>query len=67
MAKKNKKFWMIVNLTAGSSFHIKHDTYESAETEAKRLANKHPESEFIILESVGGYVVKLTEPKPIGY
>ena len=46
------KFWMIYG-GFGSHPIKKHNSFEYAKQEATRLALLHPESHFIVLESVG--------------
>jgi hypothetical protein len=46
------KFWMVWNPLRSQPTH-KHHSFESAKTEAERLARANPNEEFIVLESVG--------------
>lgn len=50
-------FWFVWN-TNGRAPAFKHETAESAKTEAQRLARAHRGEEFIILQAVGGAVLK---------
>lgn len=45
------KFWFVWNPNSLNP-RFKHDTVESATTEAERLARMHPGQEFIVLESI---------------
>lgn len=47
----NESFWLVWN-PKGRSPSMEHRTYESAETEAKRLARINRGETFIVLESV---------------
>jgi len=60
----NCKFWMV--LRNGSTYtNVRHDTYQSASQEARRLAMQYPSSEFYVLELVlitnGKVVVEETD------
>lgn len=46
----SKPFWMISGTGCGSPT-VRHETYERAEIEAKRLARSNPGVEFVILKS----------------
>lgn len=45
------KFWMVTG--AGNNPKIRHTSYESAEKEAIRLKEQHPDVDFFVLQSVG--------------
>lgn len=55
------KFWMVYNVSK-SLPTIAHPTKESADTEAMRLAEKHPGNRVVVLESVYEYT---TAPQPV--
>jgi hypothetical protein len=55
---KRIKFWMVWN-EYGDTPSYKHDTRASADQEAERLAQLHPDKAFIVLKAVGG---KFCEP-----
>lgn len=50
--KRSEPFWMIYGLGQGSPTCI-HDTFESANTEAERLARQHPGIHFYVLGTMG--------------
>lgn len=47
-----KKFWLVWNPT-GSNPQYRHENFESAKQEAKRLAVIYPGNEFVVMESLG--------------
>lgn len=47
-----KVFWVVWNPEAGNPT-FRHPSYESARTEAKRLARENPDTQFFVLKSVG--------------
>jgi len=47
------KFWMVVGVGAPT---YRHDSKDSAKTEAERLARAYPGSEFTVLESLATVV-----------
>lgn len=49
---RSEPFFMVYGLGQGAP-NCTHDTFESAETEAKRLANLHPGIRFYVLATVG--------------
>lgn len=56
------KFYMIHN-TYGNAPAMRHETLESAEKEATRLASKSPGKEFFILESISKFYTELPPVK----
>lgn len=48
-------FWMVWN-PARNAPTCKHESLDSAEREAKRLARINPDEQFFVLESVSGWV-----------
>ena len=46
-----KQFWMVLKGSGGGGAHVRHETREIAEGEAKRLAAKE-RTEFYVLEAV---------------
>lgn len=53
MGLKSQKFWMVLGYGTPT---FRHPSFDSAKTEAKRLAGDNPGIEFHVLESIG-YVV----------
>lgn len=53
--KQTEKFWMVWS-PQGSRPTRRHYTRESADTEASRLANANPGTEFFTLKAVQGVV-----------
>ena len=45
-------FWVVWNPSAFPP-RVRHSSYESARTEAKRLARANPDQQFFVLKSVG--------------
>ncbi len=54
MAPPQQPFWMVYGMGQGAPT-VRHDTTESAITEARRLARLNPGTTFIVLASVRGY------------
>ncbi|HEB13387.1 MAG TPA: hypothetical protein ENI13_00220 [candidate division CPR3 bacterium] len=54
MERKMNKFWMVWREGTYPP-QKKHDTKNSAKVEAARLAMQHPDIDFTVLESIGGY------------
>lgn len=50
-----RPFWMIHGIGRGAPTHMHWSRYE-ADQEAKRLARKHPETCFVVLESVAAMI-----------
>lgn len=46
-----EKFWMVWR-TDSSASTVQHQSRQSAETEAERLAKANPEARFVVLESI---------------
>ena len=53
-------FWMVKGPSGPAS--IQHPTYDEAINEAKRLAEKEPGKQFVVLESSVAYCVKMPGP-----
>lgn len=51
---QDKPFWLVWNPVARAPTY-RHDTAESAESEAKRLARLKPGDSFIVLQSVARF------------
>lgn len=49
--------FFMVWMDGGRGPSQKHDTYDSACAEAKRLAQKNPREAFVVLQSLGHYTV----------
>lgn len=64
MIDRQQKYWMVHCPQEGVPTRT-HNTYESAEAEAYRLARKHPNRVFIVLEAVTAVIVNLPEPEEI--
>jgi hypothetical protein len=58
------RFWMVWN-EFGNAPTYKHDTRESADQEAARLAALHPDNAFVVLKAVGGRFCEPPKPLPI--
>jgi len=59
-----KKYFMVHN--PENRFPAeKHETFPSAQREAKRLASKEVGKTFIILEAITGFKVELPEPSVV--
>jgi len=59
------KFWFVYRLTGSRRWgNRKHKSFESAETEARRLAALYPGVLFVVLETVGAAFVSPTK-KPV--
>jgi hypothetical protein len=52
---KENIFYIIVNNNFPTRVSYKHETFESADTEVKRLARNNPEEKFVIMKSVVAY------------
>lgn len=64
MTNAIRKFWMVWGAgTRGPN--SRHETKESAQAEAKRLAGQHPGMNFIVLSAVDAYRVDLPEPTQV--
>ncbi len=58
------KFWFVWNPNGRApSYH--HASRQSADEEAKRLAEKNPGHQFIVLKSVGGFEAPRPDVRPI--
>ena len=55
------RFWVVWS-PSGTNPTKKHETSDSARTEAERLAVKHPNLEFFVLETIGSWCVRPAEP-----
>ena len=55
--EKERLFWVVVNNRFPTSISYKHDTFESAENEAKRLARCNKGEKFVVLRSTTAYEV----------
>ncbi len=64
MSKTVDEFWLVWNAGAGKPTY-RHDTFEQARDEAKRLAVRYPGNDFIVLKAVGGYHMPDPGPQPI--
>ncbi|MEL6362376.1 MAG: hypothetical protein AAFR21_14965 [Pseudomonadota bacterium] len=58
------KFWFVWNPQGNNPRHM-HGSKESAEAEARRLAQKNRGQQFFVLRSVSGFTVELPPPPPI--
>jgi|GEM_PF-846865 len=60
--EEQSRFWMVYNTGpyGGAPFH-KHQSRESADKEAQRLARENPGQSFIVLKSMGGF--RAAEPR----
>ena len=56
METKNK-VWVVINDYLPTTITCRHDSYESADKEAKRLAKLHSDITFVVMESMNGYTV----------
>jgi hypothetical protein len=54
---KENKFWVIVNKKFPTTVTYKHDSWDSVESEAKRLARNNRNDEFIIMESIKSFKI----------
>lgn len=52
-----KAFWIVWNPNGGAPTR-KHESLESAQFEADRLARKHKGETFVVLQSISGSVVR---------
>jgi hypothetical protein len=52
---KENIFYIIVNNDFPTNVSYKHESFESADSEAKRLALKVPGQKFVIMKSLIGY------------
>jgi hypothetical protein len=57
----NLTFWIVIDNNLPTRITYRHPTWESADREAKRLAQNSPGTEFVIMESKIGYVVNNLE------
>jgi RNAse (barnase) inhibitor barstar len=63
ISEENKKMeeldaiWFVVNSHLPTTITCPHYSYESAETEAKRLAHKHHGQKFIVVKALRGFEV----------
>lgn len=53
-----EKFYMV---QGGGPSTYKHENFESAANEAKRLARLNPDQNFIVMESVAGFIKREVE------
>jgi hypothetical protein len=59
-----EKFWMVWGTQRGLPTR-KHDTKESAQAEAMRLATKQPGELFVVLAAVDAYVAPILSPERV--
>jgi hypothetical protein len=52
---KENIFYIVVNEAFPTNVSYKHESFESAETEAKRLARKMSGQKFVVMKSIVGY------------
>lgn len=64
--KEEPQFWMVWS-PQGNPPRFRHDTFDSARDEAKRLARLDPGRTFIVLCAVRGYVLSRPEPEEIRF
>lgn len=62
--KEIHQFWMVWS-PQGRAPTYRHDTWESAVNEARRLARTVPGNEFYVLHSVRGFVMPIPDPQEI--
>lgn len=56
MSSVKRVFWMVWNPT-GNAPRVRHNTPDSAEAEATRLARENPANEFVVLEAKASFQV----------
>lgn len=59
--KDEGKFWFVWNPSGRNPRHA-HETRESADAEAKRLAYANPGETFVVLKSVAGFRSHVSDP-----
>ena len=64
---KEIEFWILWNPNGYRAPKFKHYNFESADTEAKRLAREHPDNIFYVLHSVSGHILRSPEPDKIQF
>jgi hypothetical protein len=52
---KKNIFYIVVNFDFPTTVSYKHESFESADAEAKRLALKMSGQKFVVMKSLGGY------------
>ena len=52
---KENIFYIVVNDDFPTTVSYKHETFESADSEARRLAVKMPGQKFVVMKSLVGY------------
>ena len=57
-------FWMVKRIDSGATSH-KHESYDSAEKEAKRLASTNPGKKFAVLKAVCYFQTEKPEVKKV--
>jgi hypothetical protein len=51
----NRRFWVVVNKDFPTRITYKHDSFESADKEAKRLARQERGCEFVVMKAQKSY------------
>lgn len=58
------RFWMVWNPN-GTMPRVRHNSFQSAEFEARRLARKVPGQDFFVFKCVSGFRAEIQEPARI--